>query len=42
MTIAWPLRSVIAGAAGAAAMTLDYACERRLRRRRQGPLDASR
>ena len=39
MTIAWPVRSVVAGAAGTATMTLAYACERRLRRRRHGPLD---
>jgi hypothetical protein len=39
MAIAWPVRSVIAGAAGTATMTLAYACERRLRKRRQGPLD---
>jgi hypothetical protein len=39
MAVAWPLRSVIAGAAGTATMTLAYACERRLRRSRQGPLD---
>jgi hypothetical protein len=39
MTLAWPLRSVIAGAAGTATMTLAYACERRLRTRRSGPLD---
>jgi hypothetical protein len=39
MTITWPVRSVIAGAAGTAAMTLVYATERRLRKRRRGPLD---
>jgi hypothetical protein len=39
MTVAWPVRSVIAGAAGTATMTLAYACERRLRRSRRGPLD---
>ena len=39
MTVAWPIRSVIAGAAGTATLTLAYACERRLRKRRQGPLD---
>jgi uncharacterized membrane protein YagU involved in acid resistance len=39
MAVAWPVRSVIAGAAGTATMTLAYACERRLRKRRQGPLD---
>ena len=35
----WPLRSVIGGAAGTAAMTLAYALERRLRPRFKGPLD---
>ncbi len=39
MTVAWPVRSVIAGAAGTATLTLAYACERRLRKPRQGPLD---
>jgi hypothetical protein len=39
MSLAWPVRSVIAGAAGTAALTLAYSCERRLRRGRQGPLD---
>ena len=39
MTLAWPVRSVIAGAAGTATMTLAYACERRLRKRREEPLD---
>ena len=39
MPVAWPVRSVIAGAAGTATLTLAYACERRLRKRRQGPLD---
>ena len=39
MTLAWPLRSVIAGAAGTATMTPAYAGERRLRRSRHGPLD---
>jgi hypothetical protein len=29
--VPWPVRSVIAGAAGTAAMTLAYATERRLR-----------
>lgn len=37
-TLAWPLRSVLAGTAGTATMTLAYALERRLRRR-TGPLD---
>ena len=35
----WPLRSVLAGTAGTAALTLSYAVERRLRRRASGPLD---
>jgi hypothetical protein len=39
MTLAWPVRSVIGGAAGTATMTLAYAGERRLRRIRQRPLD---
>ena len=39
MTLAWPLRSVIAGAAGTTTMTLAYAAERKLRKRRKGPLD---
>jgi hypothetical protein len=38
MTIPWPVRSVVAGTAGTAAMTLCYDAERRLRRRRR-PLD---
>src|SRR3954464_7500688 len=36
---AWPVRSVIAGAAGTATMTLAYASERRLRKSHRGPLD---
>ena len=39
MHLIWPVRSVIAGAAGTATLTLAYACERRLRRRHAGPLD---
>jgi hypothetical protein len=39
MSVPWPVRSIIAGAAGTATMTLAYACERHLRRSRQGPLD---
>ena len=35
----WPVRSVIAGAAGTAAMTLAYATEHRLRPQVQGALD---
>ena len=37
--IPWPVRSVIAGAAGTAAMTLAYAAEHRLRPKVQGALD---
>ena len=39
MSLAWPIRSVCAGAAGTAALTLSYAGERRLRRRHAGQLD---
>jgi uncharacterized membrane protein YagU involved in acid resistance len=39
MAIAGPLRSVLAGTAGTAAMTLAYAAERRLRPRVHQPLD---
>jgi hypothetical protein len=35
----WPIRSVLAGAAGTAAMSLVYAGERRLRPGHRGPLD---
>jgi hypothetical protein len=35
----WPVRSIAAGAAGTATLTLAYAAERHLRRRHQGPLD---
>src|SRR3954452_19094534 len=38
MTVSWPIRSVLAGTAGTATMTLAYAAERRVRRAR-GPLD---
>lgn len=38
-TIPWPVRSVVAGTAGTAAMTLAYATERRLRRNHRGSLD---
>jgi hypothetical protein len=38
-SIPWPVRSVIAGAAGTAAMTLAYGLERRLRPRDDRPLD---
>ena len=39
MAIAWPLRSVLAGTAGTATLTLAYAAERRLRPRHHGQLD---
>jgi hypothetical protein len=39
MAIPWPVRSVCAGAAGTAALTLAYAAERRMRRSHQGQLD---
>jgi hypothetical protein len=39
MTVAWPIRSVLAGSAGTATMTLAYAAERHVRRRVSGPLD---
>ena len=40
MTLAWPVRSVLAGAAGTATMTLAYTGERWLRRNgHTGPLD---
>jgi hypothetical protein len=35
----WPVRSVLAGAAGTSALTLAYALERRLRPGVRGPLD---
>jgi hypothetical protein len=35
----WPIRSVCAGAAGTAALTLAYAAERRMRRTHEGQLD---
>lgn len=37
--IFWPIRSVLAGTAGTAAMTLEYETERRVRRNHRGPLD---
>jgi hypothetical protein len=37
--VAWPLRSIVAGAAGTTALTLFYAAERRLRPRHKGPVD---
>jgi hypothetical protein len=39
MTVAWPIRSVIAGAAGTAALTAAYAAERRMRPAHEGSLD---
>jgi hypothetical protein len=39
MRLAWPVRSVCAGVAGTAALTLSYAAERRLRRHHVGQLD---
>lgn len=39
MKIPWPVRSVLAGTAGTAALSVSYAVERRLRPRRRGPLD---
>jgi len=35
----WPIRSVFAGAAGTAALTLAYAAERRMRSTHKGQLD---
>ncbi len=37
--VSWPVRSVLGGTAGTAALTCAYALERRLRHRRTGPLD---
>ena len=39
MALAWPVRSIIGGAAGTAAMTLAYNVERRVRGIRDRPLD---
>ena len=39
MNVPWPVRSVLAGAAGTSALTLSYETERRLRSRHRGPLD---
>ncbi len=39
MTLPWPVRSVLAGTAGTAALTLAYATERRLRPTVHGALD---
>jgi hypothetical protein len=38
-SVPWPVRSVLAGTAGTATMTLAYAVERRLRPGVRGPLD---
>jgi hypothetical protein len=37
--LAWPVRSVLAGTAGTAALTLSYALERRVRSNHRGSLD---
>jgi hypothetical protein len=37
--LAWPIRSVVAGSAGTAALTLAYAVERRVRAHHVGQLD---
>ncbi len=39
MRLPWPIRSVLAGSAGTAALTLSYKLEHRLRSRTSGPLD---
>ena len=39
MKISWPIRSVVAGTAGTAALSLAYVIERKLRPRHQGALD---
>ena len=39
MNAPWPVRSIAAGAAGTAALTLFYDVERRVRGRHRGPLD---
>ena len=39
MKAPWPVRSVAAGTAGTATLTLFYDVERRVRRRHRGPLD---
>ena len=39
MRVPWTVRSVLAGTAGTAALTLSYKLEHRLRPRWQGPLD---
>ncbi len=37
--VSWPIRSIAAGTAGTAALTLSYDVERRVRRSHHGPLD---
>ena len=37
--VSWPVRSIVAGTAGTAALSLAYAIERRVRDRHDGPLD---
>ncbi|HEY2317746.1 MAG TPA: hypothetical protein VGH67_05565 [Solirubrobacteraceae bacterium] len=39
MNVPWPVRSVLAGTAGTAALSLAYVAERRVRRGHQGSLD---
>ena len=39
MNIAWPIRSVMAGAAGTAALSASYTTEHRVRGSHPGPLD---
>jgi hypothetical protein len=39
MTVPWQVRSICAGTAGTASLTLAYALERRVRRQHAGPLD---
>jgi hypothetical protein len=39
MSLPWPVRSVIAGAAGTATLTVAYVSERKLRKTHHGQLD---
>jgi len=39
MNLPWPVRSILAGTAGTAALSVSYAAERRLRSHHRGPLD---
>jgi hypothetical protein len=39
MSVPWPVRSILAGTAGTAALSLAYVVERRVRRGHRGPLD---